>query len=146
MTKLFLRYLSVFETEFIPKGIKSGVFGKSWLISIRPGRLSKTRYGMLLGDYINSEISFAIDYYGYIKKSNGLLNVINEKLLAIKGRQLKKVQSTMIHFAAIKIEDITEITKDPFIITKFPEFKKVLLMNRGYKNGNSRNFNYRTVL
>ena len=132
MTKQFLRYLTIFETEFIPKGIKSGVLGKSWLVSVRPGKLSKTAYGQLIGDCINSEISFAIDYYGHIKKSKGLIHVINEKSLAIKGRQLKKVQSTMVHFASIKIEDIAEITKDPFIITKFSEFKKVLLMNRGY--------------
>lgn len=135
MVKLFYRYLTVFETEFLPKGIKTGVLGKSWLVSVRPGRLSKTRYGQLLGEHINSEISFAVDYYGHIKKSKGLIHVINGKLIAIKGRQIKKVQSTLIHFAGIKIEDITEITKDPFIITKFSEFKKVLLLNRGYKSG-----------
>lgn len=134
MMQQFPRYLSLFETVFIPMGIKRGVLGRNWLISIRPGKLSKTHYGQLLGDSINSEVPFAIDYYGHIKKSKGLIYMTNEKLIALKGRQLKKVQSTIVHFAAIKIEDIAAITKDPFIITKFPAFKKVLLINRGYIN------------
>ncbi len=132
MTELFFKYLHIFETEFVPEGLHKGILGKSWLISIREGKLSRTTFGQLLGTTVESTVPFALDYYGHIKKSKGLILYINSKLIALKGRQLKKVESTIIHFASITIEDISEITEDPLIITKFSEFKQILLKNRGY--------------
>jgi len=130
--ELFFKYLHIFETKFIPEGLRKGTLGKSWLISIRDGKLSGTAFGQLLGSTVDSVSLFALDYYGHIKKSKGLILYINSKLIALKGRQLKKVEAPIVHFASITIEDISEITEDPLIITKFSEFKQILLKNRGY--------------
>jgi hypothetical protein len=130
--KLFPHYIYVFETKFIPEGITKGVFNKHRLVSVRNGKLSRTPFGQFLGNCVHSDLPFALDYYGHIKKSNGLLSVINFKLNAMPGRQIKKVESTIVHFASITIEDLSKVTSNSFIIAKFYEFKQTLLKKRGY--------------
>jgi hypothetical protein len=127
-------YLRLFE-KAIAVEIKKGNFGKNELVSARGSKLAKTGYGRSLGNAIDSKEEFAIDYYGYIKKSRGLLDRIREERKILKASQLKSIQTKVVHFPSIKIDQIADF--GAFFISGFPGFKKHILKLRGFQKEKS---------
>lgn len=134
----FKKYLSLFEKEVIMRGVKHGKFGKSTLISVRDGKLSRGSFGKDVGRLMDTPLVIAVDYYGLVKKSKGLVARIRREAEELRGRQLKMVSAPVVHFASVHIEDVAELTVNPYLIGKFVEFKKLMIRKRGFKNGESR--------
>lgn len=125
-----LKFLTEFE-QLIATGVSTGLIGKEELVSVYGTRLGKTKFGTLLGFIIDSDINFAIDYYGCIKKSNGLIRQILQDKKDFKPGQLYKVFSTVVHFPSIKIEQIAELNSD--FLSSFMQLKKTILQKRGFR-------------
>lgn len=128
----FRSYIELFEQEVVVTGIESGMLGKEESVPVRSGKLAITSFAKKIGPTVNSSIPFAVDYYGFFKKSKGFrkfLQLIAKNLL---GKQVKEVQIPLVHFAAIQIEDVVELAESPDIVTDFVNFKKELLTLRGF--------------
>lgn len=126
----FNRYLYDFEVKIISVGVDKGSMGKLAFVPIRNGKLSGTHFGRTLGHSVDSESLFAIDYYGYYKKSKGLLSSLKE-ITARQNHPFKAVEAILVSFPSIKIEDIISLSPDTALIVEFPQFKKSLLELRG---------------
>jgi hypothetical protein len=113
----FAKYIKRFENEVVVTGIERRLLGKLGRVSSRRSRLAETAFAALLGDEVDSDVVFAIDYYGFFKKSRGLNSNINEGLV------------TVVHFNAIRLETIVHLAPD--IAPGFGSFKKCLLDARG---------------
>jgi hypothetical protein len=129
----FLKYQKLFENEVICKGVAEGLIGKITPINVRSGRLSYTSYAKRLGAKIDSDLSFGIDYYGYLKRSKGLIDSIDLRKELIRNRQIKSIQTNVVFFASLKIETIADITSSQYLKGGFPEFKKIILHWRGFE-------------
>lgn len=129
----FLNYLRQFEIEVICKGATQGVIGKVRLVNAREGKFSCTRYARFLGDQVDSDTPLVIDYYGYQKRSRGFIRLVQEEKESIRNRQVKCIQTTLVFFASLKIEEIGEITSDQYLKSGFSEFKKTILYWRGFE-------------
>jgi hypothetical protein len=129
----FADYLEKFERDVVIRGISRGDLGKTELVPVRIGKLAKTRFGKLVGAKSDSWQAFAIDYYGLLKPSLGFEKSVAEKAEQLGNRQLKKMEVVVVHFAAIRIEDVAKIGEDEAITAGFPRFKERILKERGFK-------------
>lgn len=128
----FDEYLQKLE-DMIVAGILNGKLGKREMLSVRPGKLAVTDFGKKIGKvHPHAKISFAIDYYGHYKRSAGFL-----KDRAVSSYQVGSMQTTVVHFASLRIEDIAKLGT-PELITGFPAFKAALLELRGLRKGGNK--------
>jgi hypothetical protein len=125
-------YSELLEKRVIERGIADGIFSKEELVSARPGRLAKTRFGRSLGQKCSSDLEFVVDYYGYLKKSDGLLKSISKLQSEMIGKQVKMVSTIVVHFASLKIEEVARISQSPRVVAGFPLFKNELLEMKGF--------------
>ena len=134
-SKQLKAYLKLFESEVLIPGIKIGNFSRKELIPVRRGRLSNTRYGRTVGILFESEIPFVIDYYGHLKRSSGFQSAVSQirKNGSTEGRQIKRIESLIVHFASIKLDQINRLTKNPEILINYSTFKDSLLKLRGFR-------------
>lgn len=123
----FKRYLPLFEEVIVARGIAKGILGKDRLVPVRSGRLWGVKFGRSIGEKIESELSFAVDYYGYIKKSTGFFAEVAE----LQGVQVKMMGTKLVYFASIRIEDIARLSSS--LVQDFPDFKEFILSLRGFK-------------
>lgn len=127
----FHMFLDRFEREVIVNGIekkKYKPFIKVCSTSISQGKLFDTDFGRSIGESINTDMILTIDYYGYLKKSKGFLDYIKNL-----DTHVKKIDSHMIYFASIKIEDIVRVVDEIDLIASFPKLKDQILTHRGFK-------------
>lgn len=96
--------------------------------------------GMAIGPSIATDIPFVVDYYGYLKRTDGQEAVISEALK--KDPSLRHITATVIHFASIHAEDIMDAfemikAKSPdtnaLRLTEFVELKNWILGLRGFR-------------
>jgi len=121
--------LQNFEREVIVKGFENGCLKslfKNHRVSVNNCKLHHTDFGKSMGESVDTDHILTIDYYGYLKKSKGFYNTAEEK-------ECKKLNCKVIHFASIKIEDITAITHNIEVIVTFPKFKNQMLIMRGFR-------------
>jgi hypothetical protein len=137
-TMSFEEYLQKLENMIID-GIATGKLGKVEMLSVRQGKLAVTAFGKKIGEVHPHEISFAIDYYGHYKKSKGFLKYHKGKYMA--PYQIRGIQTTVVHFASLRIEDIAALGT-PSLIMGFPAFKAALLQLRGLRKGGA---NFETI-
>jgi hypothetical protein len=128
----FLKYLNKFESEVICVGVKQNIIGKDTQVNVREGKLACSKYAKSLGSRVNSEEPFVIDYYGYLKRSNGFISLLQEEKDAIQNRQIKSIKTRVVFFASLKIEEIAEITSNQYLKGGFSEFKNQILHWRGF--------------
>jgi hypothetical protein len=129
----FKKYLQQFELEVITSGVSRETIGKTMLVNVREGRFAYTKFARLLGERVASMTPFVVDYYGYLKRSEGFINLIRSKEEAIRNRQIKSIQTTIVFFAGLKIEEIAETTNNQYLKSRFTEFKKTILYWRGFE-------------
>ena len=87
-----------------------------------------------MGRTIGDRTEFAIDYYGYFKKSSGLKDCIKYMQEEIINSQIKTINTTVVIFNAIRLEDIKVLTDDQYLLWGFIEFKEIILNRRGLGN------------
>jgi hypothetical protein len=129
----FKKFLSVFEQVVILPGMVKGKLGRSELVPIRSGKLAKTHFGREMGEILLSKEVAVVDYYGHLKRSIGFIEKANQVRSDLPGRQLRMVESSIVHFASIKIEMVAKLSPDILLVAKFPEFKNYMLALRGFK-------------
>jgi len=126
----FESYMTLFEREVVADGVTLRVLGRPELVPVRNGRLSRTMFGRVLGARVRSDEQFALDYYGLLKKSTGLIQQVE----TVTGMQIKMIETTVVHFASIRIEAVASLA--PNLVKEFPIFKGLVLQWRRFpKNG-----------
>jgi len=120
----FKTTLEEFEHEVVCRGISVGRFTKKCNVPTKHCKLSKTSFSTDMGKFVNTDEVLTVDYYGYLKKSKGFKEEFPEKGI---------VWSSVVHFAAIRIEDVASITTNANIIAAFPKLKNEILIRRGFK-------------
>jgi hypothetical protein len=126
----FKNVLLKFENDVIIRGVQGGKIGREEMVPVRNGKLSKQRFGKLVGLEIDCSVSLAVDYYGHLKKSAGFFRDVQDA--TPKGTQARMMKSTVVHFASIKVEDVVELAPD--LVPVFPILKRELLKLRGFKD------------
>lgn len=126
----FPKYLASFEHKVALLSVLAG-YGCSGLepISLRKGKLEDTSFGRLLGEEVDTEFIFAIDYYGYYKKSRGCLRLIERFQASLNGVRAARIP--VVHFASIRGDAVARLAPD--LIKNFHEFKSILLEVRGFQ-------------
>ena len=132
LDELFELYMVEFELCFLSAAVTQGKLGRREVLPVRPGKLTRSHFGAKMGTSFQSPVSFAIDYYGLLKRSTMLFAEIQWMQDELRGRQVKAMESVVIHFASVRIEDIARLT--PELVGGFPTFKKTVLDARGFKN------------
>lgn len=94
-------------------------------ISFRPSKLCSTCFGMFIKCYFKYPEILALNYYGMIKLSYGLL----EQNSATKRISIKV---PVIHFNSIKMEHIEKFNSD--LLPDFVKFKRYLVKLRWGRN------------
>lgn len=123
----FRKYLEKFESKVVVGGIEGGMFDKISMVPVRKGKLDKTTFGDTLGTQFEYDKPAAIDYYGLIKKSTGLVDQVSSN----HELQVRAVKAPIVHFASIKIEWISDLAPD--LVRDFPKFKKKIVSLRRFK-------------
>ena len=129
----FYKYLNKFESEVVREGIIKGVIGKPLQVNVRDGKFACTKFARHMGNVIEFSEPFVLDYYGHLKRSRGFYDLIDSKKESISQRQIKSISAQVVFFAALKIEDISAITDNPYLRSKFSDFKKEVLHWRGFE-------------
>lgn len=124
----FKKYQSDFEAKLISKPLQA--LAKEELVAVRPGKMAKSKFAMMLGNTFNLGEPVAIDYYGHFKKSTGLLKWVVVFRKEHMGTQVRMVTAKVIHFASIKIEHVADFA--PELVAGFPQFKDMILKMRGF--------------
>ena len=127
----FEEYLRKFE-EVISQGVARGLVGKSMQVNVREGRFAKTEFARFMGSIIESEVPFVIDFYGHLKRSRGFIALLDSKSSQIQNRQIKSIQTMVVFFASLKIEDISILTTDAQLRGTYSDFKQMILRRRGF--------------
>lgn len=126
----FKVYQAALERKLITGGLQA--LAKPEMVAVRPGKMSKSKFATFIGNRIRSAYPVVIDYYGHFKKSTGFDTVLNEFRKENKGAQVRMMMALVIHFAAIKVEQLAEIA--PELVGEFPQFKAAVLKARGFKH------------
>lgn len=126
----FSGYRDRFEIAIVERGLEAGVFNTRGPVSINRSRMAYTALAKNLGPQIKTSKIFAIDYYGYVKKTNGFIDSLHIQMGLLRGKQIKSMRVPIVHFASIKMEDIAEINQN--MLKEFPRFKKTILTLRGF--------------
>jgi hypothetical protein len=129
----FRKYLSKFEKEVIYKGVENDSLGKHILVSCRSVPFDSSNFARAMGRLMPIDIPMAIDYYGYVKKSKGFDRLVKDSLSLSNGQQVKLISVPVVHFASLKIELIAELTESVYLVSKFVEFKNIVLEKRGFR-------------
>jgi hypothetical protein len=127
----FQSYMSELETTVLAVAVDGGLIGKRETLPLRPGKLSRSQFGRKVGLTFESAVSFAVDYYGMLKKSSALISEVEWVRKQLDGKQVKTIEGIIIHFASLRIEHIARL--NPSLTSMFPVFKKNLLESRGFK-------------
>ena len=56
----------------------------------------------MVGGMIKSSEPFALDYYGYLKKSTGFFDLVSEIKKEFDVGQIKSLEVMVVHFASLK--------------------------------------------
>lgn len=129
-TTAFQCLLNNFENEVIINGASSYVLKhlvKTSDIPVSGCKLYRSHFGEKMGYVVETDMVLTIDYYGYLKKSRGLIELING------CGNIKIIKSQVIHFASIKIEDVVNATDNVEVIVSFPKLKDMILKARGFR-------------
>ena len=126
-TSKFKTYLDSFETQVVIKGFEKEMFGKVGKVTVKDCKLCNTPFGQFIGRVIEYGCPMVVDYYGYIRKSSGMIQLIN----GYKGIEIKTILVPVVHFASIKNEHIAELA--PELLEGFQEFKGHLIKLRGFR-------------
>lgn len=126
----FFTYLPEFEKRVVESFVLDGCIKKE-KIPIRAGKLANATFGRKLGGMIDSMEIFAIDYYGHIKRSKGLIFEFHT-ILANVPEQVKSVEAPLVYFASIRFEKVAKYAPD--LVADFRWFKKNLLDMRGFNH------------
>ena len=129
----FTRYLARFES-MVGKGVEQGLLGRVMPVNVHEGKLHYTRYARFMGNCVEHEIPFAIDYYGYYKKSYGFIRYLQEVQEELVGKQIKTLDAILVIFNSIRVEDIQALSEDEYLLWGFTEFKNIILDRRGLGN------------
>lgn len=127
----FKDYRDSFE-EVVIEGVRLGMLGMEKSIPITPGKLSRKQIGRVMGSEIATDKSVVIDYYGYMKKSRGFNLAVAAAVRTFSGKQVKMVNTTVVHFNSIRLEIIAKIA--PSLVANFGNFKKTILDVRQFKH------------
>lgn len=130
--KDFAKYLRRFEVAVCEVGATQNVLGRDELVPVSSCRLEKTRFGRLMGWRIDSDFPFAINYYGYIKRSTGFFASFQAARAMAKEAQIKSLVVPVVNFASIKLEKMARLA--PTLVVDFAAFKKAILDARGFKH------------
>jgi len=133
-TVKFAAYMKSFEESVIIKGFESGIFDKKGMVPYKKGKLHNTDYGKAIGIWFAYDKSLAVDYYGLVKKSDGLCHEFDS--LVKKGIHVTSMKSPLVFFASVKIETVQELCSD--LVADFPAFKAHLIQLRGFKKQKSK--------
>lgn len=123
------QYLEDFEKKVIVASIGNDGIFKKRQVPAKKGRLFKSEFADFVGYTIDHQDVFAIDYYGFFKKSTGFI----EKMTSFKDIEIKSMNVPVAHFASIKVELLSDIA--PELVVDFSAFKRHLLDIRGFKHG-----------
>jgi len=126
---VFRKLIDDFEKDIIVGGIAKKVFTKRADVPTKRGKLSYQEFGKTLGNVIDTRLVLAIDYYGHIKKSLGFL----EKMKSCGNPLPAEMNSYLVHFASVKMEDVAAMTDDVRIMINFPRLKNEVLILRGFR-------------
>lgn len=127
----FKKYQLNFERKLISNGLQA--LAKPEMVAIRPGVMAKSKFAVLMGHAIRTDVPAAIDYYGHFKKSTGFFSVMEEFQRDHPGSQVRMMRARVVHFASIRVEDLFNFA--PELVSGFPEFKLMLLKARGFAHG-----------
>jgi len=101
------KFLNKFENEIVVEGIKSKELGKRIVISSKDGKLASTPFGKFIGLEIPQDSVCAIEYWGHIKKSTGLLKEI--QYMKQKTHKNIHIPTIVVIFASIKTNNLLKI-------------------------------------
>ena len=116
------------------KGVEQEVLGRVMPMNIREGKLTYTSFGKFMGGCVDHKVPFAIDYYGYCKKSYGLVRYLQEVQEELVNSQIKTIDAILVIFNSIRVEDIQVLSEDEYLLWGFTEFKNTILDRRGLGN------------
>lgn len=121
----YLDYLDQLEqTVLIPMFLNESQDKKVIPISLYPGRLTPTTFGLFIQMMYDCEHILALNYYGLIKLSTGILkeNIDSRKM---------QTKAHMVHFNSLKIEHVEFFNSD--LLNDFVKFKNFLVNLRWNK-------------
>lgn len=127
--KSFQKYLELFERDVLITGLEKGRFGKTIKVATKECKLNNTEFGKFIGCILSYNEPMAIDYYGLVKKSSGMLEIIE----GYRGIEIKTILLPVVHFASVKNEDINALA--PSLLQGFSSFKEYLIHLRGFNRG-----------
>lgn len=127
----FNQYMESFELTIMAVGAIRNLIGHEEVRTVTPGKLHRTAYGCKMGSFFTSSVPFAIDYYGHLKKSSGLNQIIADIRKQCFGKQVKSMSFWVVHFASVRIETIAHLNHQ--LVGGFPLFKREILESRGFK-------------
>lgn len=130
--KNFAEYLRRFELSVCESGATKGLIGRDESVSVSACRLEKHKFGHLMGRRIESDVPFAVNYYGYIKKSEGFFVYLKAVRNSAPRIQIKSLTVPVINFASIKLEKMAKLA--PKLLVDFAVFKKAILDARGFNH------------
>lgn len=120
-------YLKAFETEVLVNAFINGIMGgKNEPTPVRPVKLNKTPFGHFIGHSFKFSDPLAFNYYGMVKVSTGVLEVVQEAEAVFPGLKLMNVP--VINFSSIRKEHIYYLAPD--LLSNFDQFKEHLIALR----------------
>lgn len=128
----FEEYRDLFEQDVILRGLNQGRFTRTVEISSRDGKLNGSPFGQFMGKAVKTDQLLVLDYYGYLKRSDGLCTLIQDVREQRPKTQFKLPDIPIIVFAGIRPELVISLA--PELVGQFPHFKKCVLDNRGFKH------------
>jgi len=123
-----IQYREDFENKVIVASIGNNEIFKKRQVPAKKGRLFKSEFADFVGYTLEHKDIFAIDYYGFFKKSSGFI----DKMTSFKDVEIKSMNVPVAHFASIKVELLSDIA--PELVVNFSAFKRHLLDIRGFKH------------
>lgn len=128
-------YLEDFERAVIVPGLSQGLFGKYRRVPIDPEFPPKIPW--MHNILIQSTEIFAVDYYGLLKRSvelQEMIDVVTGKRRSLNG-QVRAVEVPVVFFNSIRYQDILKI--DPAFAVDFDEAKQAILELRNIAKNSS---------
>jgi hypothetical protein len=124
----FQNFLSIFE-DMVSEMVSSGLIGTMTELTRRAGKNSaSTEFRSLLGSDIESNIVFAVDYYGYIKRSTALTRLFETMQERTLPSQVKAMNVPMVFFNSIPVQLVASLY--PEWLSVFEEFKSFMVSQR----------------
>jgi len=119
MNRYFFTYMSEFE-----EAVLKSTFSKDRFIrTARQTNDNLVNIAYSIGWEIETDVCGAIDYYGFIKRSTGLVYGVEEMGTPV-------VLAKVVNFQSLRMQDLIQI--DSKLVAFFPEYKNVILTLRGF--------------